>query len=212
MILLGQFDSPFVRRVAVALNAYGLQYEHRPLSTFRDAEELARYNPLRRVPTLVLDDGEVLVESGAILDFLDEVVGQERAMIPPKRDIRRGVLRISALACGACDKMVGLVYEKLLHEVVSTQWVERCEIQVGAVLDSLEAELATRRSKFWFGDTLTHADIAVTCTMRFLTEAHEGTFEISRWPVLATLAGTCETLECFQSAVQPFIPPPSRTS
>ena len=54
MILIGQFDSPFVRRVGVALTLYGMAFEHRPWSVFGDAEAIAAYNPLRRVPTLVL--------------------------------------------------------------------------------------------------------------------------------------------------------------
>ena len=54
MILIGQFDSPFVRRVAITMRLYGIVFEHRPWSTFGDAERIAAYNPLRRVPTLVL--------------------------------------------------------------------------------------------------------------------------------------------------------------
>src|SRR3954463_13607706 len=81
MILIGQYDSPFVRRVALALRLYGLPFEHRPWSTFGDADKIAPYNPLRRVPTLVLDGGEVLIESTAILDHLGETVGASRAMI-----------------------------------------------------------------------------------------------------------------------------------
>ena len=57
MILIGQYDSPFVRRTAIAMRLYGLGYEHRPWSTFGDAEKIRPYNPLLRVPTLVLDDG-----------------------------------------------------------------------------------------------------------------------------------------------------------
>ena len=78
MFLIGQYDSPFVRRVAIALRLYGLAFEHRPWSTFGDADNIAPYNPLRRVPTLVLDDGEALIETTAILDYLDELVGPER--------------------------------------------------------------------------------------------------------------------------------------
>ena len=81
MILIGQYNSPFVRRVALALRLYGLPFEQRPWSTFGDADKLAAFNPLRRVPTLVLDGGEVLIESGAILDHLDELVGPDKAMI-----------------------------------------------------------------------------------------------------------------------------------
>ena len=89
MILIGQYDSPFVRRVAIAMRLYGLAFEHRPWSTFGDADKIAPYNPLRRVPTLVLDDGEVLIESAAMLDYLDELVGPERAMIAANGPARR---------------------------------------------------------------------------------------------------------------------------
>jgi glutathione S-transferase len=67
MFLIGQYDSPFVRRVAIALRLYDLPFEHKPWSTFGDADKIAPYNPLRRVPTLVLDSGEALIESTAIL-------------------------------------------------------------------------------------------------------------------------------------------------
>ena len=73
MILIGQFDSPFVRRVAIAMRLYGLSFEHKPWSVFGDAEKIAAYNPLMRVPTLVLDNGEVVIESHAILDALDQL-------------------------------------------------------------------------------------------------------------------------------------------
>ncbi|MEY2926639.1 MAG: hypothetical protein RL367_1116, partial [Pseudomonadota bacterium] len=81
MRLIGQYDSPFVRRVALAMQIYGLDYDHMPWSTFGDADKIARFNPLRRVPVLVLDDGDALIESGAILDTLDELVGPDSALI-----------------------------------------------------------------------------------------------------------------------------------
>src|SRR5207245_1985892 len=88
MILIGQYDSPFVRRVALAMRFYGIAFEHRPWSTFGDADKIAPYNPLRRVPTLVLDNGEALIESTAILDHLDELAREQdkvtgEAMIAP---------------------------------------------------------------------------------------------------------------------------------
>jgi len=89
MILIGQYDSPFVRRVAIALRRYGLAFEHRPWSTFGDADRIAPFNQLRRVPTLVLDSGEALIESTAILDYLDELVGPEKAMIADHGPERR---------------------------------------------------------------------------------------------------------------------------
>src|SRR3954466_1044870 len=100
MFLIGQYDSPFVRRVAIALRLYGLPFEHRPWSTFGDADKIAPYNPLRRVPTLVLGGGEALIESASILDALDELVGPERAMMAERGDLRRRQLRICALGSG----------------------------------------------------------------------------------------------------------------
>jgi glutathione S-transferase len=84
MILIGQYDSSFVRRVAIALRLYGLHFEHRPWSTFGDGDKIAPFNPLSRVPTLLLDGGEALIESTAIRDYLDELVGAEEAMTATK--------------------------------------------------------------------------------------------------------------------------------
>jgi glutathione S-transferase len=100
MFLIGQYDSPFVRRVAIALRLYELPFEHRPWSTFGGGNKIAPFNPLRRVPTLVLDSGEALIESGAILDHLDEQVGRDNAMIAASGPPRRHALRTCALATG----------------------------------------------------------------------------------------------------------------
>jgi len=62
MILIGMFDSPFVRRVAVSMHLLDLPFEHRNWSVGKDFDQIRRYNPLGRVPTLVLDDGESLIE------------------------------------------------------------------------------------------------------------------------------------------------------
>ena len=148
MILIGQYDSPFVRRVGIALRLYSLPYEHRPWSVFGDAERIAQLNPLRRVPTLVLDTGEVLIESGAMLDHLDELVGPERALIADSGDARRHALKVCALATGLSDKAVALLYERAMHEAVSDRWTERCHAQIGDVLATLEAERAAVSARF----------------------------------------------------------------
>src|SRR3954469_25864593 len=82
MILIGQYDSPFVRRVGIALTLYDLPFDHRPWSVFADADKIRPYNPLIRVPTLVLDDDTVLVESHSMLDYLDSRVPADRALFP----------------------------------------------------------------------------------------------------------------------------------
>lgn len=150
MILIGQYDSPFVRRVAVSLRLLGLEYEHRPWSVFSDAAEVGGYNPLCRVPVLVLEDGEVLIESGAILDHLDEGAGTRR-LLPAAGPERRRQLQIAALATGLAEKAVALVYERAMHEETSAGWIARCEGQVGAVLARLEAEVAALAGPFFAG-------------------------------------------------------------
>jgi len=210
MILIGQFDSPFVRRVGIALTLYEMPFEHRPWSVFGDAGKVAPLNPLIRVPTLVLHDGEALIESGAILDALDQIVGPDRAMLPADGAPRRAALKVCALATGLADKAVSLVYERVLHETTSDVWIERCRGQVGGVLDVLEADRTGRPSVWWFGEALTHADIAAACALRFMREAHGDVFDLNRWPALAAHSGRCEALPAFERICQPFAftPPP----
>jgi glutathione S-transferase len=207
MILIGQYDSPFVRRVAIAVRLYGLPFEHRPWSTFGEADKIAPFNPLRRVPTLVLDGGEALIESTAILDYLDELVGPEKAMIAERGPARRHALKICALASGLGDKAVSLVYERVLRKDQLKLWVERCEAQIGGVLGVLEAERAAIASPYWFGTRIGHADIMVACALRFTGEAHPGLFGGARYPALSAHAARCEALPPFQEIVQPLAPP-----
>jgi len=207
MILIGQYDSPFVRRVAIAMRLYGLAYQHRTWSTFSDADRLASFNPLRRVPTLVLDDGEVLIESFVILDYLDELVGSAKALIASRGDARRKALKICALATGLADKGVSLLYERIMHKETSDAWVARCRAQVAGVLDVLEQDRAARKTSYWFGDAINHADIAVTCALRFIREAHPAVFDEARYPALTAHAARCEALPPFPEIVQVLIPP-----
>jgi glutathione S-transferase len=207
MILIGQFDSPFVRRVGIAMRVYDIAFEHRPWSTFGDATKIAAYNPLLRVPTLILDDGEVLVDSVTILDHLDEVVGPSKSLIPDSGAARRQVGRVCALGTGLADKAVSLVYELVLHPAVSQRWVDRCVQQITAALTALDTDRAGRTARFWFGDAISHADIAVACAVRFLTEAHASLFVLPRWSALASHAARCEALEPFQAIAQTFSSP-----
>ena len=207
MFLIGQYDSPFVRRVAIALRRYGIAFEHKPWSTFGDADRIAPYNPLRRVPTLVLDDGEALIESTIILDYLDELVGPEKAMLPRSGIERRRHLRIAALATGLGDKAVSLLYERVLRKEQLALWVERCQAQIADVLKVLEAERAKVTTPYWLGTRIGHADVAVACVVRFTREAHPQLFDAARYPALAAHAERCEALAPFKEIVQPLAPP-----
>lgn len=205
MILIGQYDSPFVRRVGIALVEMGMPFEHRPWSVWRDAEKIATYNPLRRVPTLLLDDGSALIESGAILDTLDEMAGPERALLPRAGAVRRDGLRVSALATGTADKAVSLLYEPLHREHPSERWMGRCRLQIADGLRALEDDRARRATGWWLGGTLSNADIAVACMLRFVREAHPDLFDETRYPRLTAHATRCEARPSFVTIGQPLV-------
>lgn len=207
MILIGQYDSPFVRRVAIAMALYGIEFEHRPWSTFGDADRLRAYNPLTRVPTLVLDDGEVLIESHLILDYLDSLVPAELRMFPVAEPARRRALKVAALACGVADKAVSLFYERRMHQEMSEVWTNRCRAQIAAALAALDADRAAQSSSYWFGDRIGHADVAVVCALRFAVDAHADFVDLGDYPALKEHRERIEALPVFQEYRQEFVPP-----
>jgi glutathione S-transferase len=211
MILIGQFDSPFVRRVAIAMRLYGLSFEHRPWSVFGDAEKIAKYNPLMRVPTLVMGNGEALIESHAILDALDQLAPPGLSMMPAGGAERREAQKVCALATGICDKAVSLVYETVVHNRATPAWVERCLSQIAGCLGELERSRAAHQTDWWFGSHIGHADVTVGCALRFLGDAHSGLFDVAEgWPLLAAHAARCEALPAFQEIQQSFhVTPPN---
>ena len=127
LTLIGHYDSPFVRRVGISLHLLGMPFERQLLSVFGDADKLRAYNPVGRVPALVLDDGEVLVDSAAILDHLDQAVGPERALLPAGGKTRRDALQKVVLATGINDKAVAVTYERRHRgDAADADWVARC--------------------------------------------------------------------------------------
>lgn len=202
MLLIGVNRSPYTRRVAIALEVYGMDYEMRPLSGFGDRLAVRAHNPLGRIPTLVLDDGEALVDSFAILDHLDEVHGRDRALCPAAGPERRAVLRAAALAVGACEKLLQAAYERNHRppEKVHEPWREDCIAQAEHALDGLE-RLATRGATHLLLDRPTHADIAAAIAER-LARAGFGVDTAARFPRLHAL-GTLRHAEPAFRATEP---------
>lgn len=212
MMLIGQYDSPFVRRVGIALKLYRIPFEHAPWSSFGEAEKIAQHNPLRRVPTLVMDDGVALMDSWAILDTLDQIVGPNEALIAPSGPDRRESMRLQALAAGAADKGVALVYERAFRDEALDHWVARCRAQVTGAWDALEKARSARSGAWLFGDQIGHADIILATMLRFISEALEGVFDLSEWPALAAHSARAEALPVFKEICQPYrLVPPDET-
>src|SRR5262245_19500609 len=141
MQLIGVNRSPYTRRVAITLKLYGVPFEQRDLSGFGNRAEVRAANPLGRIPALVLDDGETLFDSGAIVDHLDQAYGGAQPLTPSAGADRRAVLRIAALMMGACDKGLQAAYERNHHppEKVHQPWIDDCTAQMKSALSALDA-------------------------------------------------------------------------
>lgn len=205
MILVGQFDSPFTRRVAIAMHLYGMPFTRDTRSIFGDAQALGQISPLTRIPALVLDDGEVLIDSAAILDFLDEQAGAA-ALMPRAGPARRFALQFTALAMGMMEKAGAVVYERHFHppEHRNRDWEARCLAQVRQGL----AECARRfRGPFACGAELTHADVMLTCAIGYMRDrlpealatAGPTGAPIPGLDLLVALADRCEATEAFRA-------------
>lgn len=196
LVLVGQFDSPVTRRVGVVLHHYGIPFTRDARSIFGDADGIAKITPMIRIPALVLEDGEVLIDSNAILDHLDEQVGPARALIPRSGPIRRKILQTTARAHSCFEKSGQLVYERIFHPAdhVSQQWEARCQTQLAAGLNELEQLF---EGPWLCGDTFTHADIMLACATGYMTLRLPSAFPAGKYPRLEALAAKCETMPAF---------------
>jgi glutathione S-transferase len=194
MILVGQYDSPYVRRVAITLHHYGMAFKRDTTSVF--SPKMASVHPLVRIPSLILDDGERLWDSAAILDYLDQQVAPDKALTPRSGTARRQVLRITTLAAGAIEKAGGVVYERHLHkpECVSHEWVDRCMTQLAGALSYIEHETQV---PWFFGAAMSQADVTIGCAIGYLRLRLDEAFVPRRYPKLAEFAARCDGLDEF---------------
>lgn len=185
MQLVGRTMSPFVRRVAATLNLYGLPWQAVPLATATDGAKISAYNPVGRVPALVLEDGEVLLDSAAILDALDERMGGA-ALTPRAGAERRAVLRAVAIATGAAEKAVQAYYETT-RRPEALRWAEgvaAVEAQVAGGLAALEAMAG---GEHLCGGAMTQADVTAVAVFDFIGRVRPALLD-GRYPGLAALS------------------------
>ncbi len=197
--LIGHYDSPFVRRVGVSLHILGIPFERRLLSVFSNADELRAYNPVGRVPALVLEDGEVLVDSAAILDHLDEVAGPERALMPANGAARRAALQKVVLATGINDKAVAITYERRHRgDAADAGWIARCRGQQDAALAALEACFAVDPPG---GARLMQPEITVATALGYLHLRLPEALPPGRYPALEALSVRAEAHPAFKACL-----------
>jgi len=177
---------------------------------FSDSERIARFNPLRQVPTLILDDGTVLTDSFVCLEYLDGNVAEARSdspilLLPRTGAVRTSGLRVCGFAVGVMAKAVALVYERAVRNVPDKAWSSRCELQIRSCLSLLDGERSSLSSSHWLGDRLSHVDIAVTCTMTFIRDAYPSFLADGEFPALVETASRWEESELFAGVRQPFM-------
>ena len=199
MILVGQYDSPFVRRVAVTLNHYQMGFERRVLSVFTDFEAVLTLNPLGKVPVLELDDGERLVDSRAILDHLDERARPEDRLVQAAGSARRTVLNVDAIALGLSEKLYerGIEFARRAVDKRDDNVVQRVERQIRSALDWLEKR---EPSPWFFADGMTRADVTCAIAVTYMREKSRELVDPDRWPLLIAHCQRCEARSEFTRA------------
>ena len=205
MQLIGMLDSPYVRRVAVSLQLLGLPFEHRPVSVFRHFDEFRRINPVVKAPSLICDDGLVLMDSSLILEYAESFPAKRRSLVPADAGALQRDLYLVGLALAACEKSVQIVYERQLRpaEKVHAPWVERVSGQLLAACAGLEAAYAAQPVEVASG-TLTRGDVATAVAWYFIQDMVPEAVPGEDYPALQALSKSAERLPEFRAAPHGF--------
>ncbi len=198
MQLIGMMDSPYVRRVAIALHVLGIPFEHRGVSVFRQYDEFAQINPVVKAPTLVDDDGTVLIDSTLILDYLDRKVPAAQRLLPEERQERTFALRVNGFALAAMEKTIQQVYERQLRpeERQHEPWFDRVNAQMHAAWGVLDKLIEGRQGWLCAG-RITQADITAAVAWRFTQFVLPGAVDPARYPAVAAFSARAEALPEF---------------
>jgi len=207
MRLIGILRSPYVRRTAVSLNVLGIPFQHDPVPVFDKPELVTPHNPLTRVPALVLDDGESLIDSSVILDYLDEIAGPEKRLVPERGPERRRVHKLTTVALGSVDKAVWSAYEHRFRpaELVHKPWVKHNDAQVVAGFTYLDAIAAKLGENDWLAGTprMSQADITTAVGFTFAQIVRPNLGLAEKAPNVARFTARCEALAPFKAAAIP---------
>jgi glutathione S-transferase len=194
MQLIGMLDSPYVRRVAVSLKVLGLPFALDQVSVFRHFDKFAGLNPVVKAPTLITDDGVVLMESSLILEHIAHLA--PRSLMPADRAGHEIALRRVGLALAACEKNVSIVYERLRPAEKQHQpWLDRVRGQLLSAYGALEQEA----SPDWFsGEELMQPQITAAVAWRFTQHTAAELVPAAAFPKLAVLSARAEQLPAFR--------------
>lgn len=201
MQLVGMLDSPYVRRAAISLRLLGLPFEHRSISVFSTFEQFRAINPVVKAPTLVCDDGTVLMDSTLIIDHAEALAG--RRLAPADAPGRLRDLRLTGLALAACEKTVQIVYERNLRpaEKQHQPWLDRVQGQLGAAYAALEDEL-TKAPPSGEPQAMTQAGISAAVAWSFTQMILPEAIAATACPSLAEFTSRAERTPDFLALPQ----------
>lgn len=198
MKLIGMLDSPYVRRVAISLDVLGVPFKHEPLSVFTTFEKFQAINPVVKAPTLLCDDGGLLMDSALILQYIEAThcaAGSPLWSHDP--DLRLLQFRAVAFASAVADKVVQYVYEKQLRpdSAQHAPWLARVQGQFTAAFAALETQLAAEPR---IAGNLSHATIWPAVVWQAAHLLLPGVVPAHQHPHLARLSLQSEESALFQ--------------
>lgn len=165
MKLLGTSGSPYVRKVRIAFEEKRIPYDYVVASP--STADVAKANPLAKIPVLIRDDGTSLYDSSVIVEYADGLAASPK-LIPENFPARIDVRRWEALADGIMDATVAISHEDRVPEAQrqGPEWYAKQQKKIDAGLATMENDLGTRN--FCHGDSLTLADIACGTALGYL--------------------------------------------
>ncbi len=169
MKLIGNFTSPFVRKVRIVAAEKRIEYEWELLNPWEATSRVPQFNPLGQIPVLILDDGTALFDSRVICEFLDNVSPIAK-MLPQGNRERIEVKCWEALADGIMEGgiLARLEGKRPKKSEQSTEWIERQMAKVRRGLDAMEADLTKATGPWSCGTGFTLADVAIAACTGFL--------------------------------------------
>ncbi|MBZ0105283.1 MAG: glutathione S-transferase [Sulfuricella denitrificans] len=199
MKLILSLTSPFARKVRVVLAEKRIDFEAVVDIPWEPTTRVPEYNPLGKVPVLVMDDGSTLFDSRVIVEYLDNLTPVS-PLLPKENRPRVAVRRWEALADGVTESAATIFLEKKRPEArQDPEWIVRQESQVFRGLEAMSEDLG---EKTWCtGDFFTLADIAVGCCLGYLDFRFPGILWREAHPNLARLAGKLAQRASFAETV-----------
>jgi glutathione S-transferase len=199
MKLIGTPNSPFTRKARVVLAEKRIDYEFVVDSPHEARTRVTAYNPVGKVPVLVLDDDTAIFDSRVIVEYLDNVSPVAK-LLPEDTRPRIQVRRWEALADGCTDATVAIVMEKRRPaEYQYAESIERQHGKIDRVLASMADDLGNRT--WCCGDFFNLADIAVGCCLGFLELRLPEIAWRTAYPSLARLADKLAQRPSFRDTV-----------